>query len=139
MKMRNASRRRGHLAPPMHERPPNEPARTLVIAKIPGQRAEKEPDILVKRVDLILQRPPLPQQIASNLAADFKEKARFGFVVGIVRRKKIGEQLSIFVNGIDRFAEESGLAAQFSHRFTIGIPIASDRKRFLVLHPLFLL
>src|SRR5207247_8578436 len=49
MKMRNASRRRGHLAPPMHECPPNEPARTFVIAKIPGQRAEKEPDILVQR------------------------------------------------------------------------------------------
>src|SRR5260370_5161036 len=128
VKMRNAPRRCGHLAPAMHERPANETTRTFVIAQITGQRAEKEPNVLVKRVKLIAQWLARAKQVASNFAIDFKEKTRFRFVVGIVSGKKISEQLSIFVNGIDRFAEESGLAAQFSYRFTIGSAKTADCK-----------
>ena len=126
--MRYAPGRRRHLAPAVHERPANKPPRARVIAKVAGQCAKKEPDILIKRVELVPQGLARAKEIAANFAVDFKEKARFGFVVGIVSSKKIGEQLSIFVNGIDRFAEESSLAAQFSYRVTIGGAIASDRK-----------
>src|SRR5207248_4469181 len=128
VEMRNATRRRGHLAPAVYKRPANETTRTFVIAKITGQRAKKEPNVLVKRVELIAQRLARAKEIAPNFAIDFKEKTRFRFVVGIVSGKKIREQLSIFVNGIDRFAEESSLAAQFSYRPTIGAAIASDCK-----------
>src|SRR5206468_2738546 len=80
VKMRNATRRRGHLAPAVYKRPANETTRTFVIAKIASQRAKKEPNVLVKRVELIAQRLARAKEIASNFAIDFKEKTRFRFV-----------------------------------------------------------
>src|SRR5260370_14040146 len=94
VKMRNAPRRRGYLAPAMHERPANETTRTFVIAKIAGQRAGKEPNVLGKRVELITQCLVPAKQTASNLDLNFKEQAWLSFVVGILSGMKITKQFS---------------------------------------------
>ena len=51
----------------------------------------------------------LPKR-ASEIAVHLKDEGRFRFVIGVIGGEKIGEQLSIFVNGIDWFAEKSRLA-----------------------------
>src|SRR5206468_10298713 len=56
VKMWRTPRRCRHFAPAMHERPANEPAGALVVAKVTRERAEKEPDILIKRIELVLKR-----------------------------------------------------------------------------------
>src|SRR5438094_7657437 len=117
MKMRRASRRCRHLTPTIHEQPPNKSARAFVVAEISRQGAKKEPDVLVKRVHLVMQRLGRPQKISPNSATHFKQKTRLRFVSGAIGSEKISEQFSIFIHGINRFAEKSGTEAQFSYRF----------------------
>ena len=51
--MRDPARLSGHFAPTVHESPANKTTRTLIIAKVARKRAKKEPNILIKRVELI--------------------------------------------------------------------------------------
>ena len=75
------------------------------------------------------------QQIPANFAVRFQDKRRFGLPVGVISGKKIGEELSIFVDRIDRFAEKASLATQTPHRVAVGFAITADAKRFLAAHP----
>jgi hypothetical protein len=87
--------------------------------KVAGQRPEKQPDVLIERVELILQRLARAEQIAGDFAVHLEEKTGFRFVIGVIRGEKIGEQFPILIHGINRLAEEAGLAAEFSYRFAI--------------------
>src|SRR5437868_5668984 len=107
MKMWRASRRCRHLTPTIHEQPPNKSARAFVVAEISRQGAKKEPDVLVKRVHLVLQRLARSQKIPPNFAIYFKQKTRLGFVIGVIGSEKVSEQFSIFIHGINRLAEKS--------------------------------
>src|SRR5438552_3801688 len=132
--MRYAPGRRRHFAPAVHERPANKPPRACIVAKVASERAKKEPDVLIKRVELILQRPPRPKQIAANLAVHLQNKRRFRLVVGVISREKIGEQLSIFVDRVDRHTQKSSLATELPHSCAIGTAVTADRECFLVIH-----
>src|SRR5881275_2689407 len=101
MKMWRASRRCRHLTPTIHEQPP----------EISRQGAKKEQDVLVKRVHLVLQRLARSQKIPPNFAIHFKQKTRLGFVIGVIGSEKVSEQFSIFIHGINRLAEKSGVTA----------------------------
>src|SRR4030095_11521009 len=55
MKMRYAPRLGGNFTPAIHQDPANETTRALVVTEVAGQRAEEQPDVLIKLVELILQ------------------------------------------------------------------------------------
>src|SRR5262245_56872911 len=112
MKMRRATRRRRHFTPAMYHDPANEPTRALIVTKVASQRAEKEPDILIKRVERVPQRLARGEKVTTNFALNLEKKTGFRFVVGVIGSKKISKQLSIFVDGINRVAEKSGIAAE---------------------------
>src|SRR5439155_7044565 len=44
----------GNFVPPVHQNPSNKAPRSRVITEVAGQRPEEKPDILVKRVELVL-------------------------------------------------------------------------------------
>ena len=90
-----------------------------VVAEIARQRAKKEPDILIQRVELVLQRLARAEQITANFAVHLQEKTGFRFVIGVISGEKISEQFSILVHGINRVAEKSGIAAEFSYRLAV--------------------
>src|SRR4029077_9975001 len=121
-----------HLTPTIHKQPPNKSARALVVAEISRQGAKKEPDVLVKRVHLVLQRLARPQKIPANFAIHFKQKTRLRFVIGVIGGEKISEQFSIFIHGINRVAEKSGIAAELSYRFAVRSAIATNEERIMV-------
>src|SRR6478736_5689985 len=102
----------GHFAPAVREYPANETTRALVVPEVPSQRPEKQPDVLIKRVELILQGLARAEQVAGNFAIHLQEKTGFRFVVGVIRGEKISEQFSILIHGIDRLAEESRITAE---------------------------
>src|SRR5207249_11000520 len=100
VKMRNAARCGWHFAPTVNERPTDTASRPCIVPKVARKRAKKESNVLIERVDLIPQGLARTEEITPDLAVHFQQKTSFGFVVSIVSRKKIGEQLSIFINGI---------------------------------------
>ena len=59
------------------------------------------------------------EQIAGNFAVHLEQKTGFRLVIGVISGEKIGEQFPILIHGINRLAEEAGLAAEFSYRFPI--------------------
>src|SRR6266404_1904897 len=91
VKMRDTSRLSRDFVPPVHQDPANETTGAFIIAEVTGQRAEKQPDILVKRVELILQRLSRTQQVAANLAVHLQKKRRFRFVIGVISGEKISK------------------------------------------------
>src|SRR5204862_6203355 len=99
MKMRRASRRCRHLTPTIHQQPPNKSARAFVVAEISRQGAKKEPDVLVERVHLVLQRLARSQKRPPNSAIHFKQKTRLESLTGVKASEKVSEQLSIFIRG----------------------------------------
>src|SRR4029077_10903574 len=132
MKMWRASRRCRHLTPTIHKQPPNKTARAFVVAEISRQGAKKEPDILIKRVELVLQGLARAEKIPANFAIHFKQKTRLRFVIGVIGRKKISEQFSIFIHGINRVSEKSGIAAELSYCFAVRSAIAANEERLMV-------
>src|SRR6476619_2671689 len=116
MKMRYVPRLSGNFAPAVREYPANETTRSLVVPEVAGQRPEKQPDVLIKRVELILQRLARAEQVAGDFAVHLQEKTGFRFVIGVISGEKISEQFSILINGINRLAEKAGLEAKFSYR-----------------------
>ena len=62
-----------------------------MVAKVASERAEKEPNVLIKGIELIAQRLARTEEITANLAIYLQEKTRFGLVVRIIGREKIGE------------------------------------------------
>src|SRR6478672_12579674 len=119
MKMRYVARLGGYFAPAVREYPANETTRPRVVPEVAGQRPEKQPDVLIKRVELILQRLARAEQVPGDFAVHLQQKTGFWFVIGVIRGEKIGEQFSILIHGINRLTEEAGLAAEFSYRFAI--------------------
>src|SRR4051812_27012565 len=117
--MRDAPRLGGHFTPSVHEDPANETTRPLVVSKITGQRAEEQPDVLIQRIQLVLQRLARAEQIAGNFAVHLQQKTRFWFVVGVIGRQKVREQFAVLVNRIDWDAEKSRITAKFSYRLAI--------------------
>src|SRR5437588_3257333 len=134
MKMRNTPRRRRHFAPTVHQCPTNESPRGLVITKIASQRLDEERDILPERVKLVEQRLTRTKQITADFAVDLNHEGGFRFPVGVVGRQKIREQFSIFVNRIDRRAEEPCLTTQLPHGLAITLAITPDHKWLLLVH-----
>src|SRR5207302_1529929 len=63
-----------------------------------------------------------------------QDKRRFRFVIGVISREKIGEQLSIFVDRIDRHTQKSRLATALPHSCAIGTAVTADRECFLATH-----
>src|SRR6478735_6000301 len=97
----------GHFAPAVRKYPANETTRALVVPEITRQRPEEQPDVLIKCIELILQRLARAEQVPGNLAVHLEEKTGFRFVIGVIRCEKIGEQFPILVHGINRLAEEA--------------------------------
>src|ERR1700730_2971408 len=135
MEMRYSPRRGRHLAPTVHQSPADEPTRFRLVTVITCQRFKKERHVLPKRVELVLQRPARTEQIAADFTVHLENERRFRLVIGIIGGEKIGEQLSIFVNRINRFAEKSSLATELPDRLAIGTPITPDGECFLAVHP----
>src|SRR4051794_28657925 len=106
--MRSPPRRRRHFAPTMHQRPSDEPARSRLIAKVSGERTQKKPDILVEGIELVSERVATAEQVAANLAIHFQDKGGLRLVICVIGGEKIREQLAIFIDGIDRLAQEAG-------------------------------
>ena len=102
----------GHFAPAVHHHPANETARTLVVARITQERAEEEDNVLLERIELVEQRLARTEQITFQFAIHLEHERRLRFVVRVIGGEKVGKQLAILVNRIDRLAEEAGLAAQ---------------------------
>src|SRR6476620_756828 len=115
MKMRYVARLGGHFAPAVREYPANETTGARVVTEVAGQGTEEQPDVLIKRVELILQRHARAEQVAGDFAVHLEKKTGFRFVIGVIGGEKIGEQFSILINGINRLAEKAGLAAKFSY------------------------
>src|SRR6266487_1757656 len=132
MEMWRTPRRGWHFAPAMHKNPSNEPARAFVVAKIARQRAKKEPDVLIQRVELVLQRLARAEQITANFAVHLHEKTRFRLMIGVVGGEKIGKQFPILVHRINRVAEKSGIAAEFPYRFAVGSAIAANEEWIVI-------
>ena len=112
MEMRRATRRGRHLAPAVHENPEDETPGTPAVARVTQERAQEEDDVLVEGIELIAERLAAAEQVAADLAVDLEHERGFRFVIGIVGREEIREELAIFVNRIDRLAQESGLATK---------------------------
>src|SRR4051794_3246182 len=104
MKMRCSSRRCRHFPPAVNQSPADKPARRAVVSEITAKRAQKQPDVLIQRVELIEQRPTATQQVTANAAVDLEDKTGFRLVVGVVGGQKIGKQSPVFVNRVDRLA-----------------------------------
>src|SRR5438067_765279 len=119
MEMRCSSWRRGHFSPAVHQRPANESARPAVITKIPAQRAEEEPDVLIQRVKLVPQRPPASEKVTADLAVHFENETGFWFVVGVIGSEEIGEEFPVLVYGVDRIAQKPGRTTKRAHRLAI--------------------
>src|SRR5262249_18005020 len=119
MKMRDSPRLSGNFAPAIHQNPADKPPRALLVPKVTRQRAKKHPHDMIERVDLILQGLPRAQQIAGDFAVNLQEKTRFGLVIGVISREKIGKQFTVLINRIDRVAEKTGIAAEFSYGLAI--------------------
>src|SRR6476661_6089211 len=98
MKMRYVARLGGHFAPAVREYPANETTGARVVTKVTGQSAEKQPDVLIKRVELILQRLARAEQVAGDFAVHLQQKTGFRFVIGVIRGEKISEQFSILIH-----------------------------------------
>src|SRR2546425_12751308 len=109
--MRHAARRGGDFAPAVHEQPPNEPARARVVAHIAEQRAKEQNDVLRERVELILQWSARAKKIPAEFAIHFQNETGLRLIIGVIRREKIGKQLSIFVNRIDRRTKKTSFTA----------------------------
>ena len=56
------------------------------------------------------------------------DERRIWFVLQIIVREKISEQLSIFEYRVDRVSQETGVAAERAHRVSIGRAIPPDLK-----------
>ena len=117
--MRDTARLGRDFAPAIHQDPANETTRAPVVAEVTGQRPEKQPYVLIQRVELILKRLARAEEVTGNLAVHLQKKTGFRFVVGVIVRQKIGEQFAVLVNRIDRLTEESRFAAEFSYRMAI--------------------
>src|SRR6476646_1319505 len=122
----------GDFVTHVHEDPANEPARTFVVAKIARQCAKKEPDVLIQRVELVLQRLTRAEQVTANFAVHLQEKTRFRLVIGVISGEKIGKQFAILVHRIDRVAEKPGIAAEFPYRFAVGSAIAANEEGLVI-------
>src|SRR6202040_2640782 len=99
MKMRNAPRRGRHFPPTVHQCPTNKSPRGLVVPEIAGERFEKERNVLPERIELVEQRVSRTEQVATDITVDLNHEGRLWFMIGVIGREKIGEQLSIFING----------------------------------------
>src|SRR5689334_2912672 len=88
----------------------------------------------MRRVNLIPKWPAAAEQVATQLAVLLDHERRLGFVVRVVGGEEIGEELAVFVDGIDRLTEEPGLATQPPHRFAIAPAVAADDVSIEVLH-----
>src|SRR5436189_518872 len=104
-----------------------------MVTEIAAKRFQEERDILPEGIKLVAQRPARAQQIAADLAIDLDHKRGLGFPIGVIGGKKIGEQLSIFVDRIDRLAQKSGIAAKLADSIAIRVAIAANDERLLVL------
>src|SRR5213592_486299 len=103
-----------------------------MVAKVASKRAKKEPDVLIKRVELVAQRLARTEEVTANFAIHLQEKTRLPFVIRVIRGQKIGEQFSILINRIDWVAEKSCIAAQLSDRFAIRRAVAANDERLMI-------
>ena len=103
-----------------------------MVAKAARKRAEKEPNILIERVELIAQRLARAEKITANFAVHLQEKTRLGLVIGVIGREEIGEQFPIFINRINGMPEKTGVAAQLSDRFAIRWAVATNHERVMI-------
>src|SRR5579885_2740921 len=131
VKMRHSPGTGRHFAPAIHQDPADETTGAIVVAKISRQRPEKEPHILVERVELVAQRPAATEQVTADFALHLQKKTRVRLVIGVISGKKVGKQFAIFIHRINRIAEKSGVAAEFSHRVAVRPAVATDEERFL--------
>src|SRR5712671_2878230 len=135
MKMRHAPRCGRHFARSVSQDPPDKTARGGVVTKIASERFQEERNVLPEGIELILEWLARSEQVTADLAVDFNHERRFRFPIGVISSEEVGEQLSIFVNGIDRCAEKSGLTTKPAHGVAVRFPITADNKWLLVAHP----
>src|SRR5213595_3798505 len=103
-----------------------------MVTKITTKRFQKERNILPEGIKLVAERLARAKQITANLALDLDHKRGLRFPIGVIGSEKIGEQLSIFVNRIDRLAQKSGIAAKLADSIAIRVAIAANDERLLV-------
>src|SRR5882762_8533258 len=126
MKMRNPAWRGRHFARSVSEHPPDKTTRTGVITKIASERFQEERNVLPEGIELIFEWLAGSEQITANLAVDLNHERRFRFPIGVISSEEVGEQLSIFVNWVDRHSEEAGLTAEPPHGIAVRSPITAD-------------
>jgi hypothetical protein len=102
MKMRNAAGRGWDFTPAMADHPANELAGAVVVAAVSPKRAKEQKHGVSEGIDLMSQRFTRAEQVAQNFPINFQDERRFRFVVGVVSREKIGEQLAVLKHRIDR-------------------------------------
>src|SRR5437764_11330222 len=108
MKMRDRAGRGGNFAPAVTDYPANELARALVVAPISPKRAKEQKHRVNEGVDLMPQRFSRAEQISADFPINFQDERRLWFMVGVIRRQKVGEQLPIREDRIDRSTEKAG-------------------------------
>src|SRR5438067_10756704 len=118
--MRGAARRGRDLTPAVADHPADKSARPRIVTRVTPERAQKEPDVLAKGIELVPERLARAEQVPAYLAVELEHERRLGFFVGVIGREEIGEQLVVVVNRIDRFAQEPGLATESPDRGAIG-------------------
>jgi len=79
---------------------------------------------------LVPQSISATQEKSDHCIVDRYNKGCIRFTSEIVIGKKIGEQVSVFENRIDRLTEKAGLAANAAYCIAIVPSVAADREWF---------
>src|SRR4029453_2928675 len=126
MKMRNGAGRGWDFAPAMADHPANELAGAVVVAAGLPKRAKEQKHGVSEGIDLMPQRFARAKEITTNFPINFQDERRLWFLVGVISREKIGEQLAVLKHRIDRGSQKSGCTTKFADRGAIAHFIAAN-------------
>src|SRR5437762_12061167 len=126
MKMRNGAGRGWDFAPAVADHPANELAGAVVVATVSPKRAKEQKHGVSEGIDLMPQRLTRAEEVTTNFPINFQDERRLRFLVGVIRREKIGEQFAVLKHRIDRGSQKSGCTTKFADRDAIARLIAEN-------------
>ena len=130
VEMSDPPRSRRNFSPGISKDPPKIALRFRLISVAANQDFCSEKNALGRTEELMPPRIPATQEKSDHCIVNRYNKGCVRFIPKIVIGKKIGEQVSIFKDWIDRPAEKAGLTADSAYCITIGRSIAADHEWF---------
>ena len=91
-----------------------------VVARVARDAAQEERDVVVQIVKLLPRGMARAEQVAADFPIHEQHKGRLRLPVRVIRGEVVGEEFAILEDGIDRFSEKAGIAAQLADSRAIG-------------------